>query len=231
MPRSNSRAYVCDTVVVGSVWGSFEVIATSGEGVKKVTDVKCTHCGTVQTNLRAQYIVKKAKQNYRKGCYACWRSTIEREVISAEQAAARRTGYWKTARNKIKTKAALDPEYKEKLRAQAHAQWNRLSWLRQRLTSLKPRALRAGVAWEYDAIEGMEVPTVCPVLGIPLIRGVQVLSMNSPSIDRIVPERGYVKGNLQVISQLANGMKQNATPEQLRAFAKWVTTTYGDTDA
>ena len=48
----------------------------------------------------------------------------------------------------------------------------------------------------------------------------------SPSLDRIDPNKGYVKGNVQVISRLANIMKSNASPEELRAFANWVNTNY-----
>ena len=37
----------------------------------------------------------------------------------------------------------------------------------------------------------------------------------SPSIDRIIPELGYVKGNVQIICMLANRIKSNATPDQV----------------
>jgi hypothetical protein len=43
---------------------------------------------------------------------------------------------------------------------------------------------------------------------------------NSPSLDRIVPEKGYVAGNIRVISQRANRIKSNATVEELRAVLK-----------
>lgn len=39
-------------------------------------------------------------------------------------------------------------------------------------------------------------------------------------MDKIIPEKGYVKGNVRVISALANLMKNNATIEQLINFSK-----------
>jgi len=44
----------------------------------------------------------------------------------------------------------------------------------------------------------------------------------NPSLDRIDPTKGYVPGNVQVISDLANRMKQNASVEELLLFAKGV---------
>lgn len=65
------------------------------------------------------------------------------------------------------------------------------------------------------------IPTHCPYLGIALTvsssRGTS--RQNILSLDKIVPELGYTKGNVEVISHLANTMKSNATEEQLIAFA------------
>ena len=44
----------------------------------------------------------------------------------------------------------------------------------------------------------------------------------SPSVDRIDPTKGYVRGNVRVISYLANRMKSNATVDQLVRFSAWV---------
>jgi len=63
----------------------------------------------------------------------------------------------------------------------------------------------------------------CPVLRILMKRNVGGRGSTdlSPTLDRIVPALGYVKGNVVVISKLANTIKSNATPQQIRAVADW----------
>ena len=80
-------------------------------------------------------------------------------------------------------------------------------------------------------IEDISIPKTCPVLGIDLFvtTGRSGSYDNSPSIDRINPNKGYIKGNIQIISALANSMKSNASPENLLKFADWIFTTYSNT--
>lgn len=66
------------------------------------------------------------------------------------------------------------------------------------------------------------VPDTCPVLGIPIIRGIGKLCQNSPTIDCLRPELGYVPGNINVISFRANTIKNNATLEELETVTAWV---------
>lgn len=61
----------------------------------------------------------------------------------------------------------------------------------------------------------------CPILGIKLWRAKGQAGPNSPTLDKIIPSLGYVKGNIQVISYMANIMKSNATPEQILKFCEW----------
>lgn len=87
----------------------------------------------------------------------------------------------------------------------------------------KANAKRAGVPFDLT-LEDMVIPERCPILGIPLDREGPRKSDNSPTVDRIVPELGYVKGNFAVISWRANRLKNNATPKELQAISTWVST-------
>lgn len=65
-------------------------------------------------------------------------------------------------------------------------------------------------------------PEKCPVFGETLTKGTKDMHIWSPSVDKIIPEKGYVRGNIQVISWFANAMKRDATPKQLVKFALWI---------
>ena len=69
--------------------------------------------------------------------------------------------------------------------------------------------------------EDIIIPTICPYLGIELLYNKQENQLNNYySIDRIDSSKGYVKENIQIISLLANTMKNNATTEQLITFSQ-----------
>ena len=63
------------------------------------------------------------------------------------------------------------------------------------------------------------IPEVCPIFKKPLSPG---NGKYSPSVDRIDPTKGYTKGNIRIISKLANAMKWDSNQEELIAFAKGV---------
>jgi hypothetical protein len=76
--------------------------------------------------------------------------------------------------------------------------------------------------WEFDLeLSDIVVPTHCCYLGVELLYDRKDhRSQCYFSVDRIDSSKGYIKGNIQVISKLANTMKNNATEEQLLNFAK-----------
>lgn len=64
--------------------------------------------------------------------------------------------------------------------------------------------------------DDVRIPETDPVLGIPLFIGVDRHNQGmSPSIDRLIPEEGYVPSNCRIISHRANQIKNNAEPWEL----------------
>lgn len=69
---------------------------------------------------------------------------------------------------------------------------------------------------EFDLeLSDVLIPSHCPVLGIPLKPGVGTHNAGSPTLDRVNNRRGYVKGNVRVISMRANGLKSNANIDEM----------------
>ena len=71
------------------------------------------------------------------------------------------------------------------------------------------------------------IPSHCPIFGTRLEwscnRGGAAHSLpNSPSLDRIDPLKGYVKGNVWIISNRANRIKNDASHEELKLVAEAV---------
>lgn len=66
----------------------------------------------------------------------------------------------------------------------------------------------------FDITENdIDIPCVCPVLGIEIKKnagGAGGVS-TSTSLDRVIPKNGYTRGNICVISHRANTLKSSAT--------------------
>ena len=88
------------------------------------------------------------------------------------------------------------------------------------LYAARTRATEKGIPFDIE-VEDIVIPDVCPVLGIKLEKTSGQPGASSPSLDRVVPEKGYTKGNVKVISHRANSLKGNATADELIAIAKY----------
>jgi hypothetical protein len=80
------------------------------------------------------------------------------------------------------------------------------------------RAKRANVPFNLTPAD-IVVPKRCPIFNTPIRIGEGRLSDNSPSLDRIIPRKGYVRGNVVVISMRANRIKSDASPKELKLLA------------
>ena len=81
----------------------------------------------------------------------------------------------------------------------------------------KCRAKRKGLDFNIELCD-LKLPTECPLLEVPMG---QHLSLDYHfSLDRIDSTKGYIKGNVMVISHRANRLKNNATSKELFLLAK-----------
>jgi hypothetical protein len=85
----------------------------------------------------------------------------------------------------------------------------------------RKRAAQSNLPFDID-VEDVIIPEICPALGIKLTKSGGKSSDNSPSLDRFIPSSGYVKGNIAVISMLANRIKSNADADDLEKVVKWM---------
>ena len=84
--------------------------------------------------------------------------------------------------------------------------------------SAAERARKKGIEFDLDLWK-LEVPQVCPVLGIPLDRrDIQ----HAPSLDRVDPKRGYTHDNVRIISFRANSIKQDATADEIKRVLEYM---------
>lgn len=86
----------------------------------------------------------------------------------------------------------------------------------------KVRASKIEIPFDI-ASQDILIPEVCPALGIKLEwHDRQGGHHASPSLDRLIPEKGYVKGNVVVICKRANSIKSDASADEIEKVLMWV---------
>lgn len=152
---------------------------------------------------------------------------------------SRRTKYgicWQTQDCRLELKRRSRREHGEPARvrqkspkaAQYQANWRARDPLARTFERARRRAAEKGIPFSLKRSDIPPVPERCPILGIKLEQARKKASPNSPALDRIRPERGYIPGNVQWLSHRANIMKNDAGPEELIAFARWALANYGE---
>lgn len=81
------------------------------------------------------------------------------------------------------------------------------------------RARVKGIEFNIEESD-IKIPKICPILEVPLVLGTKDNYEYTPSLDRINNSKGYIKGNITVISKKANSMKNSATLKELQMFCK-----------
>ena len=136
----------------------------------------------------------------------------------------KRQAYAKAYREANKVKAATaNKEWRTKNADKLYEQRQALRHNRPAYVALircRKAAKQQGLAFDLEESD-IVVPTHCPVFGTPFVITTGKRTDATPSVDRIIPALGYVKGNVIVVSWRANRIKNDATPAELTQLGQF----------
>lgn len=104
----------------------------------------------------------------------------------------------------------------------------KLQHLKAYLGNARARALRDNVSFDLVLQDLEDIATdECPIFHTPFVWGQSGLGKgktrpDSPTLDRILPELGYVKGNVAFLSYRANRIKDNGTMQEHYDIADFI---------
>jgi hypothetical protein len=133
------------------------------------------------------------------------------------------------SKNKMKTQGnAYSKKYydknKEKICEENRNEYGSVGkrYVYMMLKRAQKRAVEKEILFDL-CVDDIHIPEFCPILGIKLNVGkTQGPDDFSPSLDRIIPEKGYTKTNIKVISMRANRMKSNATIQDVENLLNYL---------
>lgn len=167
----------------------------------------CTKCGE-EKPLEEFSRNKQGKYGRRAFCKEC-----EHKIQNSPERLARRNELRKLRRENDEYRLARN------LKDVETRHNNEDSIKKALVRAAKARAKKKGIPFDVT-IEDFILPEKCPLLEIPLTVGYGSSQENSYSLDKIIPDLGYVKGNVWVISNKANMIKNNASLEELKLLVK-----------
>ena len=163
----------------------------------------CTKCGE-EKPLEEFSRNKQGKYGRRAFCKEC-----EHKIQNSPERLARRNELRKLRRENDEYRLARN------LKDTETRHNNEDSIKKALVRAAKARAKKKEIPFDIT-IEDFILPEKCPLLEIPLTVGYGSSQENSYSLDKIIPDLGYVKGNVWVISNKANMIKNNASLEELQ---------------
>jgi hypothetical protein len=191
---------------------------------------KCTGTCGLEKDESEFNKCKKGKDGLQSKCKACCR---QYDKDNAERKKARSADYYASHRDVIKERSSARyheqsnginsarrdyyavnrVEVLERLKVRARTD---PSYKPKRLfTSIRGRAKKKGIPFNLTREDIPDIPSTCPVLGIPMTLSGPPNSPGLASLDRVIPKLGYIKGNVEIMSFRANTLKSDATIEEL----------------
>lgn len=191
-------------------------VDTSTQHPKKL---KCSSCKEEKEVIEFYISNKYPKRGYEYRCKTCSR---RRSLGYHEENREQLCKKWKINRDNLSIEQKAEIAEKSKM-------YYRQNIVKLLLHRARSRSIKKNIFCNITE-EDIILPSVCPLLEIPFQYGSRHDKWLTYSLDRIDNTKGYVKGNVQVITYLANTMKSQATKEQLITFAKNILKLYKDDD-
>jgi hypothetical protein len=126
---------------------------------------------------------------------------------------------------KIETQKRYAENHKESVKKR-RIDWTNANFEWEIWSQAKRRAARNSIEFNLEKSD-IIIPTHCPYLGWEITTGWgNGRVMTNASIDRIDNSKGYIKGNIQILSRQANEMKRDISIDDLIKFAQGVLKTH-----
>lgn len=194
------------------------------------TTKRCSQCA--ETKPPYQFYKNKGKHDGLQGCCKqCSKDAVRKWQTANPEKKRDNTLRWRAEnrelvrqqsraqyiahRDAILAKYAANPE-KSLARSIADRSQDPVKFM---LRGARSRAKQFGLPFAITKSDVADIPDICPALGVPIVVGRDKASALSASIDRRIGSRGYVSGNVAVISWRANMLKREWTAPELHALA------------
>lgn len=177
----------------------------------------CTNCNTDKSETLF-YKRSDGRDALRSHCKQCMRAKDKKwaqdnpETYRAANAASTRSWY---SRNRDKACEM------SRVAQRRMASENPVEYM---VRSARTRAKAIGIPFDITS-DDVHMPEFCPVLGIRLDnsrRSPSSRAENLPTLDRVNPSLGYVRGNVAVVSHRANRIKSDASLAEVELIAAYI---------
>ena len=184
---------------------NFNREAAIAEGRPTYQGKPCKNCSSTEKSVRGHACVFCRKHQQQLNNQKHWQRIKEsgKSVEYSRSTSHHRKKYYDT--------------HKEVLKETLHQKKSTLDifYIKKALTNIKSKCRSKGIVFELTP-EDIHIPDTCPALGIPLeFNGGNLSKDSSPSVDRIDPTRGYVVGNVVIVSNRVNRIKNNSSVEEM----------------
>jgi hypothetical protein len=157
-------------------------------------------------------------------------STRRADNGNCEECARAKTAAWQNAnRERCRASArrwnAAHPERKRVLGKESYDRRRGTEDSARRVMVRNARSRAKTRELEFSlTLADVVIPPRCPVLGLPLVvsKSRTRFAPDSPTLDRIDNTRGYVPGNVFVVSYRANALKSDGSAEEHEQIAGWM---------